>query len=237
MKIKEFLKKYKLTLKELAETLGLSRPTLNNYIEQFEKDKKISNNLYQYIFTQIFNKEWEDKSDILEEIKHLKNSLANETKSLEDEYCSKNLELIESIKEKMYRDMKGKKEVLPLYKFINSILYNYNKDSGLTDYLDYNLYLNSLKNIENIEEHEKILISNIYPIMANHVKNNLKFNEEGYSLFIKRVKEIQKMREEESLRIEEELLKKIKEELNLKLGIGKVIDKKAIDELISRIKF
>ena len=197
MKIKEVLKRYKLTLKELADALGLSRPTLNSYIDQFEKDEKISNNLYQYIFTQIFNKEWEDRSQILEEIKHLKNSLAHENKSLEDEYCKENLELIESIKEKMYRDMKGKKEVLPLYKFINSVLYNYNEDSGLTGYIDYNLYLNSLKDIENIEENEKILISNIYPIMANHVKNNLKFNEKGYSTFIKRMKEIQKIREEE----------------------------------------
>lgn len=98
MKIKEVLKRYKLTLKELADALGLSRPTLNSYIDQFEKDEKISNNLYQYIFTQIFNKEWEDKSQILEEIKHLKNSLAHENKNLEDEYCKENLELIESIK-------------------------------------------------------------------------------------------------------------------------------------------
>lgn len=237
MKIKEVLKRYKLTLKELADALGLSRPTLNSYIDQFEKDEKISNNLYQYIFTQIFNKEWEDKSQILEEIKHLKNSLAHENKSLEDEYCKENLELIESIKEKMYRDMKGKKEVLPLYKFINSVLYNYNEDSGLTGYIDYNLYLNSLKDIENIEENEKILISNIYPIMANHVKNNLKFNEKGYSTFIKRMKEIQKIREEKTLKIEEEFLKKIREKLNLKLGIAKVIDDEKIDEILNKIKF
>lgn len=237
MKIKEFLKKYKLTLKELAETLELSRPTLNSYIEQFEKNEKISNNLYQFIFTQIFSKEWKAKLEILEEIKHLKNSLPQENKDLEEEYCSENLKLIESIKEKMYKDMKGAKEVLPLYKFINSVLYNYNEDSGLTGYIDYNLYLNGLKDIENIDKNEKTLVSNIYPIMANHVKNNLKFNENGYSLFLKRIKEIQKIREEETLKIEEEFRKKIREELNLKLGITKVIDDKKIYEILSKIKF
>lgn len=237
MKIKEFLKKYKLTLKELAETLELSRPTLNSYIEQFEKNEKISNNLYQFIFTQIFSKEWKNKLEILEEIKHLKNSLPQENKDLEEEYCSENLKLIESIKEKMYKDMKGAKEVLPLYKFINSVLYNYNEDSGLTGYIDYNLYLNGLKDIENIDKNEKTLVSNIYPIMANHVKNNLKFNENGYSLFLKRIKEIQKIREEETLKIEEEFRKKIREELNLKLGITKVIDDKKIYEILSKIKF
>ena len=237
MKIREFLKRYKLTLKELAEILELSRPTLNTYIEQFEKGEKISNNLYQHIFTEIFLKEWKDRLEIIDRIKELKTSFNIKDVNMDEEYCSENLELIDSIKEKMYRDMKGAKEVLPLYKFINSVLYNYNGDTGLTGYIDYNLYLNSLKNIDEIEENEKILISNIYPIMSNHVKNNLEFNKEGYSLFLKRVKEIQKFREEESLRIEEEFRKKIREELKLKLDLGKVIADDKIDEILKKIKF
>lgn len=237
MKIREFLKRYKLTLKELAEILELSRPTLNTYIEQFEKGEKISNNLYQHIFTEIFLKDWKDRLEIIDRIKELKTSFNIKDVNMDEEYCSENLELIDSIKEKMYRDMKGAKEVLPLYKFINSVLYNYNGDTGLTGYIDYNLYLNSLKNIDEIEENEKILISNIYPIMSNHVKNNLEFNKEGYSLFLKRVKEIQKFREEESLRIEEEFRKKIREELKLKLDLGKVIDDDKIDEILKKIKF
>lgn len=237
MKIREFLKRYRLTLKELAEILELSRPTLNTYIEQFEKGEKISNNLYQHIFTEIFLKEWKDRLEIIDRIKELKTSFNIKDVNMDEEYCSENLELIDSIKEKMYRDMKGAKEVLPLYKFINSVLYNYNGDTGLTGYIDYNLYLNSLKNIDEIEENEKILISNIYPIMSNHVKNNLEFNEEGYLLFLKRVKEIQKFREEESLRIEEEFRKKIREELKLKLDLGKVIADDKIDEILKKIKF
>lgn len=237
MKIREFLKRYKLTLKELAKILELSRPTLNTYIEQFEKGEKISNNLYQHIFTEIFLKEWKDRLEIIDRIKELKTSFNIKDVNMDEEYCSENLELIDSIKEKMYRDMKGAKEVLPLYKFINSVLYNYNGDIGLTGYIDYNLYLNSLKNIDEIEENEKILISNIYPIMSNHVKNNLEFNEEGYLLFLKRVREIQKFREEESLRIEEEFRKKIREELKLKLDLGKVIADDKIDEILKKIKF
>lgn len=234
MKIKEFLKKYKITLKELAETLSLSRPTLNSYIEQFEKEEKISNPIYQNIFTQIFNKDWGDKIEIIDEIKELKQ---NGNQVIDEDYCSENLELIESIKEKMYKDMKGAKEVLPLYKFINSVLYNYNSDSGLTGYIDYNLYLNSLKNLENIGEEEKILISNIYPIMSKHIKNELKFDKDGYFKFLKRVKEIQDMRERESQRIEEEFKKRIREELALKFGLGKIIDDDKIDEILKKIKF
>lgn len=237
MKIKDFLKEYKITLKELSEILGLSRPTLNTYIEQFEKGDKISNPLYQSIFTQIFNKNWGDKVEIIDEIKEIKDFFAKGNQVIDEDYCSENLELIESIKEKMYKDMKGAKEVLPLYKFINSVLYNYNSDNGLTGYIDYNLYLNGLINIKDIKKEEKILVSNIYPIMSQHIKNELKFNEKGYSDFLKRVKEIKEMREKESQRIEEEFRKKIREELALKFGLGKVIDDAKIDEILNKIKF
>lgn len=233
MKIKEFLKKYKLTLKELAELLELSRPTLNSYINLYERGEEISNPHYQKIFQEIFSKEWQGKTEVVEEIKELKKS---EVK-VEDDYSFENLELINSIKEKMYSDMKGEKGVLPLYKFINSVLYNYNRDEGLTGYIDYNLFLNGLKKIEEISESEKILVSNIFPIMRGHIEKNLSFNSEGYELFIKRIEEIKKIREEETRRIEREFQEKIKRELELKFNIGKVIDEEKISEILEKIKF
>lgn len=233
MKIKDFLKKYKFTLKELAELLELSRPTLNTYINLYENGEEIPNPRYQHIFTEIFSKYWKEKFEIIEEIKYLKKS----ERKQEDDYSFENLELINSIKEKMYSDMKGEKEVLPLYKFINSVLYNYNRDDGLTGYIDYNLFLNGLKNIAEISESEKILISNIFPIMREHVEKTLKFNEQGYDLFLKRVEEIKKFRERETLRIESEFRKKIKDELELKFSLGKVIAEDDVVEILKKIKF
>ncbi|WP_291256872.1 hypothetical protein [Fusobacterium sp.] len=233
MEIKNFLKKYKITLKELADILEISRPTLNTYIYQYEQEEEIQNKLYQNIFKSIFTKEWGDKVEIFEEINHLKRNKNNENV----DYLSENLELINSIKEKMYSDMKGAKEVLPLYKFINSVLYNYNGDDGLTGYIDYNLYLNGLKELKNISEEEKILISNIYPIMKNFVKDKLIFDEEGYKLFCQRVEEIKKMRIEETERIEKEFQERIRRELELKFNIGKTIEEKKILELLEKIKF
>lgn len=233
MKIKEFLKKYKITLKELADILEISRPTLNSYISQYEVDNKISNEYYQNIFKEIFSKKWKEKIEIIEEIKHLKN---NKNK-LNQDYSEENLELINSIKEKMYIDMKGEKEVLPLYKFINSVLYNYNIDEGLTGYIDYNLFLNGLKKLDNISSEEKILVSNIYPIMRKYVNKELLFNEQGYKLFIDRIEEIRKMREIENERIENEFKEKVKQELQLKLKIGKTIDPEKILEILDKIKF
>ena len=236
MKIKDFLKRYKLTLKEFAELLELSRPTLNSYIEQYEMDGKIQNNYYNNIFKEIFSQDWKEKEEIVEKINSLK-TLTSKKESVEEEYCLENIELINSIKEKMYRDMKGKKEVLPLYKFINSVLYNYNTDEGLTGYIDYNLYLNGLKDIKDISEKEKTLVSEIFPIMKKHVKNELQFNSEGYASFLERIEEIKRFRKLESERIEREFREKIREELELKLNLGKTIDKEKIEEILSKIKF
>ena len=236
MKIKDFLKKYKITLKELSEILNLSRPTLNSYIEQYELNGKISNNYYNTIFTKIFSQNWSKKEDIIEEINALKN-LTSKNSTLEEEYCSENIELINSIREKMYKDMKGQKEVLPLYKFINSVLYNYNVDEGLTGYIDYNLYLNGLKDITTLDSKEKILVSKIFPIMKNYVNNKLTFDPDGYEDFLARIEEIQLNRKLEAERIEKEFREKIKAELELKFNLGKHIDKEKIEEILSKIKF
>lgn len=236
MKIKDFLKRYRLTLKEFAELLELSRPTLNSYIEQYEMDGKIQNNYYNNIFKEIFSHDWKEKEEIVEKINSLK-SLTSKKEGVEEEYCLENIELINSIKDKMYKDMKGKKEVLPLYKFINSVLYNYNTDEGLTGYIDYNLYLNGLKDIKNISEKEKTLVSEIFPIMRKHIKNELQFNSEGYASFLERIEEIKRFRKLESERIEKEFREKIREELELKLNLGKTIDKEKIEEILSKIKF
>lgn len=236
MKIKDFLKRYRLTLKEFAELLELSRPTLNSYIEQYEMDGKIQNNYYNNIFKEIFSHDWKEKEEIVEKINSLK-SLTSKKEGVEEEYCLENIELINSIKDKMYKDMKGKKEVLSLYKFINSVLYNYNTDEGLTGYIDYNLYLNGLKDIKNISEKEKTLVSEIFPIMRKHIKNELQFNSEGYASFLERIEEIKRFRKLESERIEKEFREKIREELELKLNLGKTIDKEKIEEILSKIKF
>ena len=236
MKIKDFLKKYKITLKELSEILNLSRPTLNSYIEQYELNGKISNNYYNTIFTKIFSQNWSKKEDIIEEINALKN-LTSKNSTLEEEYCSENIELINSIREKMYKDMKGQKEVLPLYKFINSVLYNYNVDEGLTGYIDYNLYLNGLKDITTLDSKEKILVSKVFPITKKYINNELTFDPDGYEAFLIRIEEIQLNRKLETERIEKEFREKIKAELELKFNLGKHIDKEKIEEILSKIKF
>ena len=50
MKIKDILKENNVKLIELSNILDISRPTLNSYIDEFEREGKISNKEYDSFF-------------------------------------------------------------------------------------------------------------------------------------------------------------------------------------------
>lgn len=54
MEIKEYLKTIHMTQRELADRLGLSRPTLDTYIQLFQNQEKIPKERYQVVFEKLF---------------------------------------------------------------------------------------------------------------------------------------------------------------------------------------
>ena len=54
MKIKNILKENNIKLVELSNALNISRPTLNLYIDEFEREGKIPNKEYDSFFKKIF---------------------------------------------------------------------------------------------------------------------------------------------------------------------------------------
>ena len=83
------------------------------------------------------------------------------------DFLPENLRLLQNIYDKIYEDMKGKDKVVPIYKFIDSAINNYEEDKTLSGYINYTLYLNGLKEIKEITTDDKILVSNIFPISTN----------------------------------------------------------------------
>ncbi|MGL5934230.1 MAG: hypothetical protein ACRCZI_01255 [Cetobacterium sp.] len=79
-------------------------------------------------------------------------------KANKDEYTKENREIMDAIIKKVKEDLKGKKETVSLYKFINSAIHNYEKDRALTGYINYNLYLNGLKSMKRIKKQEKLKV-------------------------------------------------------------------------------
>ena len=228
MKIKDILKENNVKLIELSNTLSISRPTLNSYIDEFEREGKISNKEYDSFFKKILKKTYTCREELFGDINEFKEFLI---KKKYGDFLPENLNLLQSIHNKIYKDMKGKNEVVAIYKFIESAINNYGEDKALSGYINYTLYLNGLKDIKEMTVDDKILVSNIFPIMKKYEKSELKINDEGLKKFYSRVDEIKKVRETRYQKFEKELKEKLMKELSLKDELNKEDLKRILNNL------
>ena len=228
MKIKDILKENSVKLTELSNILDISRPTLNSYIDEFEREGKISNKEYDSFFKKISKKNYKSKEELLGDINGFRELLVNKKFS---DLLPENLRLLKNIYDKIYEDMKGKDKVVPIYKFIDSAINNYGEDKALSGYINYTLYLNGLKEIKEITTDDKILVSNIFPIMKKYEKSQLKMNDEGLREFYNRVDEIKKVREERYQKFEKALKEKLMEEFSIKDELSKEDLKRILNNL------
>ena len=228
MKIKDILKENSVKLTELSNILDISRPTLNSYIDEFERNGKISNKEYNSFFKKISEKSYKNREELLRDINELRETLVNKKFS---DLLPENLILLQNIYDKIYEDMKGKDKVVPIYKFIDSAINNYGEDKALSGYINYTLYLNGLKEIKEITVDDKILVSNIFPIMKKYEKSQLKMNDEGLREFYNRVDEIKKIREERYQKFEKALKEKLMEEFSIKDELSKEDLKRILNNL------
>lgn len=228
MKIKDILKENNVKLIELSNILDISRPTLNSYIDEFEREGKISNKEYDSFFKKISKKNYKSKEELLGDINEFRELLVNKKFS---DLLPENLRLLKNIYDKIYEDMKGKDKVVPIYKFIDSAINNYGEDKALSGYINYTLYLNGLKEIKEITTDDKILVSNIFPIMKKYERSQLKMNDEGLKEFYNRVDEIKKVREERYQKFEKALKEKLMEEFSIKDELSKEDLKRILNNL------
>ena len=228
MKIKDILKENSVKLIELSNILDISRPTLNSYIDEFERNGKISNKEYNSFFKKISEKSYKNREELLRDINELRETLLNKKFS---DLLPENLILLQNIYDKIYEDMKGKDKVVPISKFIDSAINNYGEDKALSGYINYTLYLNGLKEIKEITVDDKILVSNIFPIMKKYEKSQLKMNDEGLREFYNRVDEIKKIREERYQKFEKALKEKLMEEFSIKDELSKEDLKRILNNL------
>ena len=228
MKIKDILKENNVKLTEISNILNISRPTLNSYINEFEREGKIPNKEYDSFFKKISERNYKSREELLEDIERFKMALINKRFS---DLLPENLKLLQSIYDKIYEDMKGKNEVIAIYKFINSAINNYGEDRALSGYINYTLYLNGLKEIKEITAEDEILVSNIFPVMKKYEKSQLKMNDEGLKEFYSRVEEIKKNREERYQKFEKILKEKLMRELSTKDELNKEDLKKILNNL------
>lgn len=75
--------------------------------------------------------------------------------------------------------MKGKDKVVAIYQFIDSAINKYKEDRVLSGYINYTLYLNGLKDIKEMKEHDKALLSKLFSIMKKYEESDLEIDNSG----------------------------------------------------------
>ena len=228
MKIKDILKENNVKLIELSNTLSISRPTLNSYIDEFEKEGKISNKEYESFFKKILKRTYATREELFGDINEFKEFLNNKKYG---DFLPENLNILQSIYRKIYNDMKGKSEVIAIYKFIDSAINNYGEDKALSGYINYTMYLNGLKDIKEMKDQEKALVSKLFPIMKKYQESILEVDTLGLKEFCIRADEIKQNREKRYQKFEKALKEKLMIEFSMKDELNKEDLKRILNNL------
>jgi transcriptional regulator with XRE-family HTH domain len=189
MEIKKKLKALDIKISKLATELGVSRPTLDAYIEYYENGQPIPNEGYQKIFDYLFSREDMNSIDFAQKYDYVKRVMladakAGVEKNIHNEREGKILENIINLLETKTVDEH-------LVEFIN--LFINNKENSLVKsiYMYFN-YANGFADISNdtIDDIDKALYSNLAKVFQNYQNNKLDLFEDYYENFVNKNKEL-----------------------------------------------
>ncbi len=186
MDIKETLKRANIPLTLFSEKLDLSRPTLYEYINQFEETGYIKNEKYNIIFNNIFNTNKKiDREHILQTCMRysilLKRDEYNRTFELGPEQTDRLMNIFNKLKTEL---LNSENQYSNMFIFIERLLYSQN--NKLIDLLiEYFLYLNWLVELDLTDE-RKIFFSHISNFFESFALRKLKYSEKLFNLFFEK---------------------------------------------------
>lgn len=189
MEIKKNLKALDIKISKLATDLGVSRPTLDAYIEYYEKGQPIPNEGYQKIFEYLFSGEnmnsisFAQKYDYVKRVM-LADAKAGVEKAIHDEREVKILNNITNI-------LNTEKVDEHLIEFINLFINNRENELVRAIYMYFN-YSNGFAELSNNEFSikEKAFYSQLVKLFASYHDNTIVFLEEYYNQLLNKNKEL-----------------------------------------------
>lgn len=123
--IKRYLKDVGITQKEFAERIGLSRPTLDTYIEMFESGQTIPKERYDIIFKGLFDSDNGSKREFTKNLQQVENLLIRDKKYGTSDLEPEAADYVSLIIRNMNRDLKIADWNKDVYTFINILISNY----------------------------------------------------------------------------------------------------------------
>ena len=186
MNIGCYLKSIGKTKTELAKELGLSRPTLNLYIDQFESGIKIDNERYDIIFNRLFSECVASKDLFDHKMDAVRFLLERDKKydigSLKPEAADMVARIHNIMVNDMSRDGWNKK----VYDTIIIFLSRYRDDDIFNELSGYFSDLNSDFDLSELSEHTMAYYSYFYNCFNTILSNHPVLNMEMYDAFLRR---------------------------------------------------
>lgn len=180
MEIKKNLKALDIKISKLATELGVSRPTLDAYIEYYESGQSIPNEGYQKIFEYLFSGEEINSIEFAQKYDYVKRIMladakAGAEKAIRDERENKILNNIRDVLTTGTVDEH-------LIEFINLFINNRDNDLVKAIYMYFN-YSNGFADLSKreIEEKEKAIYSQLAKLFTNYKDNSIELIEEFYN--------------------------------------------------------
>ena len=211
MDIKEYLKSIHMTQKELADRLGLSRPTLDTYIQMFQRNEPLPRDKYQVVFEQLFtdpvrgDKEFRETLD--EYALFLKQDQVLETNGMSTEEAYIMSLVIQEIK----KDLCKNDANIDIYIFINLLIHNYRKNPVLMQMVEYFLLLYSRKNVNDIAEDEKVFLSNYHRLLQD--KEQLVFQPKAFEDLLEYANKSKRVNALAKEQLQQQIIKKLESKM------------------------
>ena len=210
MEIKKSLKTLDVKISKLATELGISRPTLDTYIDYFERGIKIPNDVYQNIFEYLFSSDKMTSIEFAQKYDYVKRvMLADAKKTIESGLSDKREEYLAT---KIIEAVSSGTMTQDLLEFIFLFANNYHVDLVKAISMYFN-YTNGFKDIvkEEPSEIDKALFSQLAVLFEKYNARNIVINEDSYRRLIEKNQSIfEKKKPKVS---DEDILRYIKENL------------------------
>lgn len=190
MNINQFLKKVNKTKTDLANEIGISRPTLNLYIELFESGKPIENDRYNIIFNRLFSNPDMDKEQFESQLESVRFLLERDKKYDIGILTPDAADIVANIHNKMILDMGKDEWDKKVYEAISIILSQYRIQPLMRELMSYYSDLYSDSNLENLSAKSKAYYSFLYKMFREITEKAPRFNAAEYEMFKIRKKEI-----------------------------------------------
>lgn len=224
MEIKRQLKNLDIKISRLAQGLGVSRPTLDSYIECYERGQQIPNERYRKIFEYLFADEVDSTIEFAKRVDYVKRIFLQ----TEDISSSQSKE---QLMRNNISDFAYETEIEDgMLAFVNLLISNRNVDlvQAISNYFN---YVNGFKEYNDSAESDKhkALYSLMYKIFVEYNADQIQIEEASYIGFVEKSNRLHKKKESSSAKEEllEYLQKNIPDESHIDMEyIKKLLDKK-----------